>query len=79
MGGAGRLLDRRRLLERGIYQIIYGNCLPHRFLSPWLQFKIHSVGFSCFNSTVAYSTDCTVLYFPFFNTVLFLFSQSLCA
>ena len=144
MGGAGRLLDRRRLLERGIYQIIYGNCLPHRFLSPWLQFKIRSVRFSCFNSTVAYRTDCIVLYctrggsrgrvqgvrtlppemtcgfliqlvfcekkkkktmwfigveveqetsapppkknpgsapvyFPFFNTVLFLFSQSLCA
>ena len=82
MGGAGRLLDRRRLLEKGVYQIIYGNCLPHRFVSPWLQFKIHSVRFSCFNSTVAYSTDCIaciVLYFPFFNNVLFLFfTEPLC-
>ena len=73
MRGAGRLLDRRRLLERGIYQIIYGNCLPHRFLSPWLQFKIHSVRFSCFNSTVAYSTDCIVLYCTFPFTIVYFF------
>lgn len=48
--------------EGHLYQIIYGNCLPHRFLSPWLQFKIHSVRFSCFNRTVEYSTDYIVLY-----------------